>query len=343
MPGTISSYTMESISIPRARESASHENAVRESNESTQTTIRHSSTLSTSDDECVTLRQQLEILQQENECYQEIISSLENKNRAYEQDNRSLSGAVNSLETQLTKCRDESEKYKNDSERHRHELWVFCRLFSNRKSTIEAEHQEALKQLKDRIITLEADSCHIVRQYHRHVKCNDELCRHIESLQIYIGEIEAESSHLALQFEACAVSLRIKSTEVDLLQAQHSDALQSHQANVYSLEADSRHSLRQYHRHIKYSDQLCRHIESLNIYIGEIEAELTYVACQFEACTVSLQFKSTELDLLQVQHRDALQSHQAKIDALQEELQISKHGVRRAVAFLAELASRPSV
>jgi chromosome segregation ATPase len=343
MPGTISFYIMESITIPRARDSASHEIAVSESNEITHTTIRHSSTLSTSDDECVKLRQQLETLQQQIGGCQEIIASLENENGVYAQDNVSLSEVIKSLETQLAGCRDESEKYKNDSERHRHELWVFCRLFSNRKSAIEAEHQEALKQLKDKIITLETDSSHIIRQYHRHVRCNDQLCRHIESLNVYIGEIEAESSHLALQLEACTVSLQIKSTELGLLQAQHSDALQSNQANIYTLEADSRHSLRQYHRHIKYSDQLCRHIESLNIYVGEIEAELTYVACQFEACTVSLQCKSTELDLLQAQHMDELQSHQTKVDALQGELQISKHGIRRAVAFLAELASRASV
>ena len=424
LPTTISFYIMESISIPRARDSASHEVSIRESNGSTQSTLRHLSTSNTSDDECMKLRQQFEALQQRFDVCQEIIASLEKNNKAYEQVNLSLNEAVESLEIQLARYRSESEKYKNDRESHRHELRVLCMLFSNSKCTIDAKHQTELKKLQERIITLETDSSHTIRQYLRHVECSDKLCRHIEelnhyiskidakfshlecqfeectmslrnksteldllqaqhsealqinqanvyvlkedlrhslrqylrhikysdqlcrqieSLNIYVGEIEARSSHLELQFEECTMALQSKSTELDLLQAQHRDALQIHQANVYTIEADSRHSLRQYLRHFKYSDQLCRQIESLNIYVGEMEAELTRVSCQFEACNVALQSKTTELGLLQVQLKDELQSHQAKVDALQGELQTSKHGIHRVMTFLAELASRPSV
>ena len=219
---TISIFKIESHSskntITRARESGSHE-------DSTRSTVRHSSISissvvsndSSSVQECLALRQQVEALQLHAETLQNTIASLEKEVDHLKNDNTTLKDLIMSLNSQILECREESELHRLDSERHRNEFWVFARLFSDRKATLAKDHQEELKRLQEKIDTLEVESIHMSRQYLRYCQHNSQLCQLVDSLNIYVSEIETRFADL----------LQRKCSELGTLRSQYEDALET--------------------------------------------------------------------------------------------------------------------
>jgi chromosome segregation ATPase len=233
--------------VPFARDSASHD-------ECTRSTVRHSSatstgmprdsasdiigskftgilvkkgetlvhTVSTQTDspmniaqESVLLRQQVKTLQEHVEVLQRIIETMEKEVGDSRRENKSHAALIQSLQEKIDECIEESERHKKDSERHRHELWVFARLFSDRKASIAAEHQADLKCLQDRLDSLVSESYHTSRQCLRYSQHNQQLCQLVDSLNLYIADMEIRYTDV----------IQIKASELGVLHAQHCDAL----------------------------------------------------------------------------------------------------------------------
>jgi hypothetical protein len=138
-----------------------------------------------------------------------MVSTLQAEHKACTGENRLLHDQVMSLQAQLITWQAESEKHRLASEQHRHEFWVFAKLFDNRKAAIAEEHQVELKALHEKISALETESRIVSKQHLRYCQHNSQLCQLIHSLHIYVGEMETEFS----------AALQSKTSELVLLQA----------------------------------------------------------------------------------------------------------------------------
>jgi hypothetical protein len=230
-------FTSKPFPIPRARVSASHESTlstvIRPSGGSGNSGGASGAVGCNSDKtkKCciIILKQQVKALKLQVSVLEDMVATLQQGNIAYKVENRTLHDLVVSLQTQLSVCQHESEKHRLASEQHRHEFWVFTKVFDNRKAAIAEEHQSQLKALQDQIDSLETESRLMSTQNLRYCQHNDQLCQLIHSLNLYVDEME----------KGFSTALQSKTSELVLLREQHSNTLQTMQEQQAKLNVHS--------------------------------------------------------------------------------------------------------
>lgn len=237
--------------IPRARDSGSHEDSMRSTGRhsgasssslvSKAPTDTHDESFSSCQKADV-LELKIEKLSKHIETLQIKIDMLTMESERHSQERITLIEMIQSLESQIEKksviealrMQDEVsrqmeyrdrirelesllEASKLCSKNHKHELLMLAEVFNDRKAVMEAAHQTEICDLQAKHDALEADLRYSSRrclQYYRH---SSDLCQLIDSLNIYIGELENKFSEL----------LRMKSSELELANKNYTEALEN--------------------------------------------------------------------------------------------------------------------
>lgn len=120
-------------------------------------------------------------------------------------------------EKRIQNLNQEVEALKVRSDNYRNELWTFARLFRDRRDTIEKEHREEIEDWKRRHSALATDLVLASQQCLRYHQHNGDLCQLVDSLNIYVCELENRFNEV----------LQSKSAELESVRRRHDDSMEN--------------------------------------------------------------------------------------------------------------------
>jgi chromosome segregation ATPase len=289
------SRNFKAAGIPRARESGSHE-------DSTLSTVRRFSNQSLSTvDKCSvdsSFRQQTDDPQSHVNYLQNQVYDLQSQVERLQQSILNLQSTVNGL-TRDVEMRDQSNSQLSEiiqSLESQIEKMVTINEIRSRDEAEKRQHDI------DKLQALEASI--------EHLKSQSEM---------YQREIEQRKSEM-WTFAGLSRKLRLS------LESDHANKVELLQAEIAAQEIDLIHTSRQCLRYQQHHAALCQLVDSMNIYVSELEDRFHDISRR----------KSDEIETLQVQNDNLKQvicERNARLDLL-------KTGTIRASAFLAELADK---